>query len=242
MPEGGIYLSAPVHLRVARSSDGGQSFGKSALVSTPTCQCCGTKVAQGVSGPLYATTRGASRELKGTNDAIRDLFVAMSQDDGASWSQPVKFHDDRFRISTCPDITAGLAVDSKGRLHAAWYTGTERNPGVLYARSDDHGKSFSQPLVLLTDDWIPYADVKLAIDGKDHAWVAFEDRRGEHDLIQLARIAPDGKVAWAKAWPGTSPDVAARGDTAIVTWETQAIDGKERGAIAWLTAKPAPAR
>ncbi|MGH9024224.1 MAG: sialidase family protein [Acidimicrobiia bacterium] len=37
----------PTQLRVARSSDGGRSFGPSALVSKPTCQCCGTKVAQG---------------------------------------------------------------------------------------------------------------------------------------------------------------------------------------------------
>lgn len=196
-----------------------------------------------MSGPLYATTRGLSRELKGSYGAIRDHFVSVSHDDGASWSQPVKFHDDRFKISGCPDITPGLAVDSKGRVHAAWYTGSERNPGVLYARSDDQGKTFSPPVVLLTDDWIPYADVKLAVDAQDHAWVAFEDRRGERDLIQLARIAPDGTFARSKTWPGTSPDVAAWGETALVSWGTQAGEGEERGgAIQWLTASPAQAR
>lgn len=230
-------------LRVARSTDGGRSFNRSVLVSKPTCECCGTRVAQGSSGPLYATTRGASRELKGSYDAVRDHFVSASHDDGASWSDPVKFHDDRFKVSSCPDITAGLAVDSKGRVHAAWYTGTERNPGVQYARSDDQGKSFSAPLALLTDEWIPYADVKLAIDATDHAWVAFEDRRGEQDVIQLSRISPDGKLSLSTAWPGTAPDIAAWGENAIVTWAAQAAEGEDRGgAIEWLLARPAAAR
>ncbi len=219
----------PYQLRVARSTDGGRSFGRSTLVSKPTCECCGTKVAQGVDGPVYATTRGQSKELKGSYDAVRDHFVAVSRDGGANWSEPVKFHDDRFKISGCPDITPGLAVDSKGRLHAAWYTGTERHPGVFYARSDDEGKGFSKPIALLSDDWIPYGDVKLALDTRDNAWVAFEDRRGDEDLIQVAMIAPDGKHTLTQAWPGTAPDVAAEGDTAIVAWGTQGTGDQETG-------------
>jgi hypothetical protein len=226
-------------LRVARSSDGGRTFARSALVSKPTCECCGTKVVQGASGPLYATTRGESRELKGSYDAVRDHFVSASHDDGVTWSPPVKFHDDRFKVSACPDITPGMGVDSKGRLHAAWYTGTDRNPGVLYARSDDQGKTFSTPVALLTDEWIPYADVKLAIDAADHAWVAFEDRRGERDLIQVARISPDGRVARSSAWPGTAPDITSLDEGVIVTWRTQpANEPQGAGAIEWLIARP----
>ncbi|MGH8567187.1 MAG: sialidase family protein [Gammaproteobacteria bacterium] len=219
----------PTQLRVARSTDSGRSFGRSSLVSKPTCGCCGTKVAQGVSGPLYATTRGQSQELKGSVDAVRDHFVAVSRDGGTNWSEPVKFHDDRFKISGCPDISPGLAVDSKGRLHAAWYTGSERHPGVFYARSDDEGKGFSKPIALLSDDWIPYGDVKLALDTRDNAWVAFEDRRGDEDLIQVAMIAPDGTRTLSQAWPGTAPDVATEGDTAIVAWGTKGQGDEEAG-------------
>ncbi|MGH8650776.1 MAG: hypothetical protein ACREYE_00730 [Gammaproteobacteria bacterium] len=180
-------------------------------------------------GPLYATTRGQSMELKDSVDAVRDHFVAVSRDGGTNWSAPVKFHDDRFKISGCLDITPGLAVDSKGRLHAAWYTGTERHPGVFYARSDDEGKGFSQPIALLSDDWIPYGDVKLALDTRDNAWVAFEDRRGNEDLIQVAMISADGKHTLTQAWPGTAPDVAAEGETAIVAWGTQGQGDAEAG-------------
>ncbi len=229
----------PYQLRVARSRDGGGSFGKSVLVSKPTCGCCGTKVAQGAGGPLFATTRAQAEELKGSYDAVRDVFVSSSHDGGASWAKAVKIHDDRFKISACPDITSGLAVDSRGRLHAAWYTGTERHPGVFYAVSSDEGKSFCKPLALLADDWVPYGDVKLALDGNDNAWVAFEDRRGEEDMIQLARITPEGTRTLSQAWSGTAPDVAVLGDSAVIAWGTQAPEGEEEGGgIQVLIARP----
>ena len=186
-------------LRMARSGDGGRSFAKSVLVAKPVCGCCGTIMAQGKDGPVYASTRGAWSELKGSVDAVRDIVVAASRDRGETWSSAVKVHDDGFKISGCPDVAPGLAVDGKGRLHAAWYTGTDRNPGVFYAVSSDEGRSFSKPIALLTDDWLPYADVKLALDATDNVWVAFEDRRGDTDLVRLARIGADGKSRFCGA-------------------------------------------
>ena len=216
-------------LRVARSSDSGRSFRPSTLVTKPVCGCCGTHVAQGKSGPLYASTRAAWPELQGSVDAVRDIVVAASPDQGRSWAKAVKIHDDQFKISACPDVAPGLAVDSKGRLHAAWYTGSERNPGVFYAVSTDQGKSFSEPLELLSDEWVPYADVKLALDAKDNAWVAFEDRRGDIDLIHLARVSPEGHVSRAEPWPGTIPDIATRADSAVVTFGTLPAGEDEHG-------------
>lgn len=234
-----IYSS---QLRVARSTDGGRSFSKSALVTRPVCVCCGTKVAQGKDGPLYASTRGVSwPEVKGSVDAVRDIVVATSNDRGETWSEAIKIHDDGFKVSGCPDVTPGLAVDSKGRLHAAWYTGTERHPGIFHAVSSDQGKTFSQPVALLTDEWLPYADVKLALDENDNAWVAFEDRRGETDLIHLVRIAEDGGLSRAKPWPGTGPDLVAKGGSAIITWGTLPPEGDEEegeGGINVAVARP----
>jgi nucleotide-binding universal stress UspA family protein len=216
-------------LRVARSADGGRTFAKSTLAAEPVCVCCGTKVAQGAEGPLFASTRGSWRELKGSYDSVRDIVVASSGDKGATWSPAVKVHNDRFKISGCPDVTPGLTVDTKGRLHAAWYTGTERHPGIFYAVSSDQGKTFSSPVALLTDEWVPYADVKLALDAKDNAWVAFEDRRGDTDLIHLFRIGADGTLARAEPWPGTIPDLAAAGDGVVVASGRVASEDAEKG-------------
>jgi hypothetical protein len=226
-PPKSVYAS---QLRVARSDDRGLTFQKSTLVTEPVCVCCGTKVAQGKDGPVYAGTRGlAWGAVKGSADPVRDIVVAASQDRGATWRPAVKLHDDGFKVSACPDVTAGLAVDSKGRLHAAWYTGSDRRPGVFYAVSSDHGQSFSEPVALLTDDWLPYGDVKLALDAKDNAFVAFEDRRGDTDLIRLARIGADGTIVHAEPWAGTGPDLAVLGDAALVVWGGLGSEGEEAG-------------
>ncbi len=44
------------HMLVTRSDDGGQTWGRSALVAKATCVCCGTVVARGADGPVYAST------------------------------------------------------------------------------------------------------------------------------------------------------------------------------------------
>ncbi|MGH8933978.1 MAG: sialidase family protein, partial [Egibacteraceae bacterium] len=228
--------TAETQLRLARSTDGGQTFAPSSLVSKPTCECCGTAAAQGESGPVFATTRSSWAELKDSYEPIRDVFVTASADDGATWAEPVKVHDDNFKISGCPDITSGLAVESQGRLHTAWYTGTESGPGVYYAFSDDQGATFSQPVALLTDEWIPYGDVKLALDGQDNAWVAFEDRREEVELVQVAKVDAQGEVAWSEAWPGTAPSIAVAGEEAMVTWATVGDQPDEHGGTSGIQA------
>ena len=204
-------------LRLARSPDRGQTFAASTLVSKPVCVCCGTKVAQGKGTPLFTTTRSEWYELKGSKDAVRDPFLSASGDDGATWSKAQKIHDDKFKVSGCPDVNAGLAVDSAGRLHAAWYTGRDRGPGVYHAVSTDGGKTFSEPTALMSGEWVPYADVVMAMDG-DAAWVAYEDRGGDVDQIEVARVGPDGAVTYSKPWPGHTPDLAVRGGAALVAF------------------------
>jgi hypothetical protein len=232
MPAANLPGGKPTtQLRVARSEDGGRTFAPSVLVARSTCGCCGTRVVQGNGGPLYAATRSEWYELKGSYDAVRDLFVSRSDDGGTSWSAPVKFHDDRFKISGCPDINPGLAVDTQGRLHAAWYTGTDRHPGIFYARSDDQGRSFSQPVALLTDTWIPYSDVRLAVEPGGMAWVVFEDRRGETDQLRVARIAPDGSVSFSAPWEGMAPDITLADDGIVVAWHTPSGEDSNQGAV-----------
>lgn len=215
-------------MRVARSADGGHTFAKSTLVAQDVCVCCGTKVAQGAGdAPVFVTTRSEWMEFKDSKDAVRDPFVSVSGDEGQTWSKASKIHDDRFKISGCPDVNAGLEVDSKGRLHAAWYTGTDRGPGVYYARSDDDGSTFSEPVALLSDEWIPYGDVVMVLDGDDVAWVAYEDRRSDVDQIQVVRVGPDGDLTYSETWPGNTPDLAV-GDGGIrVVWSAAADEEEE---------------
>lgn len=208
-----------VEVRVARSTDGGMSFTPSVSIATGASEHSRVSLTIGPDGEYYAAWRAKLSQFKGSYDSVRDIVVASSSDGGATWSTPVKVHDDRFKAGSCPEITHGIRADSKGRLHVAWYTGPSIRPGVYYAVSTDRGKSFSAPLVLLTDAWVPYADVKLAVDGSDRAWVAFEDRRDDrNEQVVLTRIDPRAVPTRLGSWPGHAPDVAARAGTVRLVW------------------------
>ena len=237
VPQGkdGKKADPRLEVRVARSDDGGRSFAPPVVASAPgdrveSYTVSPTQVAVGPKGEVYVLYGHQDPEFKPAGRSV--LRLVRSEDGGKRFSAPVEIGTESVEgVQTSVGMLNLLAAPngSKGRLHAAWYTGSERQPGVFYARSDDEGKGFSEPIALLSDDWIPYGDVKLALDAKDNAWVAFEDRRGEEDLIQAARIGPDGRATLAQAWPGTGPDVAVDGDTAIVAWGTQRQGDEETG-------------
>ncbi|MGH8555966.1 MAG: sialidase family protein [Methylococcales bacterium] len=208
-----------VEVRLSRSTDGGRNFGPSLLVAAGASERSRIALEFSPDGRLYGAWRAKLNQFKGSYDAVRDALVAFSDDGGLSWSAPVKVHDDRFKAGDCPEITLGMDTDSQGRLHVAWYSGSGIRPGIYYAVSEDRGLSFSKPLTVLADSWVPYADVKLAVDGSDQAWVAFEDRRdgsGEH--VVLTRIDPRGTPHQPRPWPGQAPDLAAHSDSVTLLW------------------------
>lgn len=206
-------------MRVARAGARDLRFGPSVLVGDSASERSRISIVADVHGMLYTAWRSKLDQFKGSYDSVRDILVAVSTDGGTTWSKPVKVHDDRFKAGDCPEQTIGIGIDAKGRLQVAWYTGTGVRPGVYYAASDDRGKSFSKPLALLTDTWVPYADVKLAVDGDDAAWVAFEARRDDRaEQVTVVRIDRQGSVSSRKSWQGSAPDIAAQGKTAVVAW------------------------
>ncbi|ATQ67304.1 MULTISPECIES: sialidase family protein [Methylosinus] len=213
-----------VELRIARSPDGGASFAPSALVARGASERSHVALALGPDGAYHVSWRAKLNLFKGSYDSVRDVLTAASTDGGASWSSPIKVHDDRFKAGACPELTHGLGVDAKGRVHVAWYTGSGRKPGVFYAVAEP-GKGFSEPVTLLSAAWIPYADVKLAVDASGAAWVAYEDRREDaSERVALVRLDAQGKAEPVGSWPGRSPDLAAREEEALLVWNSPAGD------------------
>lgn len=214
-----------VELRFARSSDGGASFAPSVLVARGASERSHAALALGPDGAYHVSWRAKLNLFKGSYDSARDVLVAASNDRGASWSSPIKVHDDRFKAGACPELAHGLGVDANGRVHVAWYTGTSRKPGVFHAVSADGKTGFSEPAALLAGGWIPYADVKLAIDASGRTWIAYEDRRVDSDeRVALVRIDAQGKAEPVGSWPGRSPDLSARDGEAVLAWTGPAGD------------------
>ncbi len=198
-------------IRLAISHDGGASFSKSLVVDGDTCPCCRTSVAVGPDGAIYLGWR------KVFNGQVRDIAVARSTDGGQTFEEPLKVHDDDWEYPGCPHAGPSLAVGDDGRLHVSWYTGRPDRQGLWYAVSDDRGDSFSEPIAILTDSFVPASQARLALVD-DEVWVAWDDLRTDTPKVGFGTIA-DGRLrVHAGEFEGHAPSLSAAGRTGALAW------------------------
>jgi hypothetical protein len=169
-------------IRIARSTDGGKSFEASRVVDAGVCPCCRTSLAVGPDGSVYVAWR---KVFPGN---VRDVVVARRRPRDTAFSAPVRVHADGWVYPGCPHAGPSLAVDGRGRLHVAWYTGREGRQGLWHAVSADGGRTFGQPDAVLTGGWVPPAQVRLTSAG-DGVWMAWDDRREKTPKLSLGLAA-----------------------------------------------------
>jgi hypothetical protein len=136
-PTAGPHGTSVVYL--ARSSDGGATFGKNVQVAAGACHCSRPALAFGPQGEVFVAWRAVFLEN------IRDVVVAASVDQGETFGPQERVAKDDWRIDGCPHSGPSLAVKGN-RLYVSWFTeGTGRNPGIRVSWSDDDGASFAPP-------------------------------------------------------------------------------------------------
>jgi len=130
--------SSAVYL--ARSTNRGASFEKPVRVALDACPCCRPNIAF-----TEKNVHGSWRAILGNN--VRDILVATSADDGATWSTPTRVAEDNWVLNGCPHSGASMAALGK-RLFITWHAVREKQAGLSLAYSDDAGKTFSRRIVL----------------------------------------------------------------------------------------------
>ena len=96
------------------------------------------------------------------------MLVQVSSDGGATWG-PQKF------ICTCSGVPSQydptLKVSSTGVVYATWMNNTT----IVFAKSADHGTTWSTPLTISGKSWADKPWLGISRDGHD-AYVAYESR------------------------------------------------------------------
>jgi hypothetical protein len=217
-------------LYAARSSDQGATFGKNMRVASHVCECCRPNVSFGPKGEVMLFWRHIYP------GSIRDMTVAMSADNGATFTSPIRIAEDNWKLDGCPD--SGVALARAGnRLYAAWLT--EASPaigGVRLTWSDNAGKTWA-PAVLASQAILDanYPSMSAASDGRVE--LVFQGRDPEKNKGWAAtsafvvEIAPDGKLSEPKEVPGITHSIsrptvfAGMNGRVFVAW-TSVQDGK----------------
>lgn len=201
-------------VRVARSVDGGRSFGPNLVVDGGVCPCCRTSLAVGPDGAVYVAWR------KVFEGDVRDVVVARQAPGEDRFSAPVRVHADGWVYPGCPHAGPSVAVDGAGRVHVAWYTGREGRQGLWYAAAEGDALHFGAPTALLTADWVPPSQARLSVRD-DGVWAAWEDRRKDEAKLVLGRLDSSGRIGGVAGGSvrGRLPDLVAAGPERVLAWE-----------------------
>ncbi len=187
----------------ATSTDGGVTWSKNVLVyespSGTICQCCHPSVAIDAKGEIHVMWRNA---LAGD----RDMYVASSNDGGATFVNAAKVGSGSWKLDACPMDGGGLAVNKQGKLVSVWRRASDvflAEPGSPEQRIEvgkDAAIAIGSSGVYAI--WISNGAVRARIPGKAEPVV----------------LAPQGAFPQLVAVPG-GPVIAAWEDHGQIAWK-----------------------
>ncbi len=195
-PEGQIYTSwsGPKGIMFDKSLDGGQTFGKDIPVANQLGgwafdipgidRCNGMPVTMcDISASAYRGTIYIVWSDQSNGDDDTDIFISKSQDNGETWSTPLRVNNDAGKVH---QFLPWAAVDPiNGNIYVVFYDrrnhlGNETD--VYLARSSDGGQSFTN-YKISNSPFIPKSQIffgdyiNIAVrDGKIYPiWMRLDD-------------------------------------------------------------------
>lgn len=169
----------------ACSRDGGQTVEKNLALDGMACPCCRPMAAVAPDGSLWVAWR---KTFEGN---VRDIVVARSTDRGRTFSAPMLVQRDGWSFAACPHRGPSIGFDRQGRFYVGWYTeGTDEQPRILVATSDDQGKTFSAPVSLHTSTTSLPDQFRLAVHPEGVVVAAWEEVTGVRKRVVM-RVSTD---------------------------------------------------
>lgn len=182
------FRQSSAALAVARSVDGGRSFGIERIVQDRTCECCRPALAAAADGRAVIAFRNVF------DDRERDHALVIVDRSGAVRAAH-RIAEDHWGVDVCPHHGPAVAIDADGRIHVAWFTQGAARQGTFYARSMDDGVTFTPPLAAGRNDRMAGRPSLLAT-GRD-VWLAWKEFDGSRSSVWL-RHSRDGGEHWSE--------------------------------------------
>jgi len=185
-------------------------------VDHDTCTCCPTA--------FISTPKLALAAYRGHNpEQIRDIKVARLA--GGNWQKPLTVHDDLWKINACP--VNGPALSASGnRLAVLWFTGSNDQPEVKIAMSDDLGSTFRPPITLdsAKEGTRPVGHVAVALMDDGYAVAVWLQHQSSGTAIVARRVSVTGEqgedftIARGTESGLGYPRLQKAGGTIMVSW------------------------
>lgn len=169
-------------LRAAFISSEGKITGDT-QIDNRICDCCQTSATQSNSSILVAYRDRSEEE-------VRDISVVRWNENNG-WSKPAVIGNDNWKINGCP--VNGPSIDAfNENVALAWFSGSNDNPRVQIAFSQDEGDTFGLPIRIDAGNAI--GRVNVAMMDKNTAFVLWMEPKGNDTLIQLVKAQANGEM------------------------------------------------
>ncbi len=211
---------SPARVRVARSRNGGRTFGKNTILVSPPAGGNGACPVIGAGDTYYVFWRGSSQEF---------LWMARSPNRGSTWSEDAAITELHPLPATLPggfrgvNLPSAAADPTTGDLVVVWNDQLFGSPDILSIRSGDRGNTWSLP-VRVNDDAGTDAQFfpRVTIDPAGIVHVVWYDRRHRGAGVDVYYAASaDGGVSYRRNLRVTTQSYAP-----VLPWE--------RGAAAFI--------
>lgn len=202
-------------------------------ITRSVCYCCKTSIAS-VGSNVYTVWRHVYP------GGQRDIAFAMSNDNGKTFSAPLRVSEDKWQIDGCPDNGPSLAIDAKRTVHVVWPTPEDgKNAASLalfYASSKD-GKSFTPRVRIPTRGPAGHVQVTMGADGAP--LIAFDEIVDGTRRLSFARVRTDASgKATVVSMPSVDasagqwyPALTSTPGAAYATWVRQLEKGSAVGVV-----------
>jgi hypothetical protein len=203
----------------ASSKDGGASYSGAQLAADNTCECCRLGLAFASPGHPVVVFRNIFE------GGVRDHAV-MTFADPATRGEVRRVSNDDWQIAACPHHGPSLSISAAGTYHTTWFTNGKARKGLFYARSQDEGRTFSDPLPLGRADRNPTRPFVLAgPHGTTMVWKEFD---GEKSAVNAMTSHDEGKSWSSPSAIATTTDTSdhpllvSDGQKVYLSWMTKA--------------------
>ena len=200
------------------ANDHGSALSEARLAHDNTCECCRLGIAFAGPGRPVVVFRNV---FDGT---VRDHAVITFDD---PWT-PGPLHRisvDNWKTDACPHHGPSLAISPGGAYHITWFTNGSVRKGLFYARSDDGGWTFSEPMPVGRAERNPSHPYLVA--AKDALWLVWKEFDGERTTVP-AMVSHDNGRTWsspivvAEASDASDhPLLVTNGKQVFLSWRAQ---------------------
>jgi hypothetical protein len=156
---------------------------------------------------------------------VRDHAVVTFADPATPGEVHRVSHDD-WQIAACPHHGPSVSISAAGTYHVMWYTNGKIRKGLFYARSQDNGRTFSDPRAIGQSDRNPSRP--YVISGPTGTAMVWKEFDGETTTVNLMTSHDDGltwsqpKVISRTTDSSDHPLLVSDGRRIFLSWMTKA--------------------